>query len=61
MLYLLLSVAAGVGVDLVDRGLIVVLVDNVMRLTSVGILACFEFGVFLSITLCTLQYTSGPA
>ena len=46
MLYLLLLVAAGVGVDLVDRGLVVVLVDGVMRLTSVGILACFEFPFF---------------
>ena len=43
MLYLLLLVAAGVSVDLVDRGLVVVLVNGVMRLTSVGILACCEF------------------
>ena len=61
MLYLLLLVAAGVGVDLVDCGLVAVLVNGVMCLTSIGILACFEFRVFLSITLRTLQYTSGPA
>ena len=60
MLYLLLLVAAGVGDNLVDRGLVVVLVDGVMRLTSVDILTCFDFQVFLSITLRILQFTSGP-
>ena len=45
MLYLLLFVAARVGV-LVDLGLVVVLVDGVMCLTSVGILACCEFQFF---------------
>ena len=34
---------SGVGVDLVDRGLVAVLFVGVMRLTSVGILTCFEF------------------
>ena len=62
MLYLLLLVAAEVNVDLiVDCGLVAVLVNGVICLTFIGILACFEFRVFLSITLRILQYTSGPA